>query len=548
MCNYGRIQMQTPEFRTGISINHKIMFYAIMLIFIAVGISTYIAVRTESGVLTEELMNNGRQVVKNIAISSEAAFAFLSWISVEKILQESTNSEKSDVIYTKLIKHDGEVYLANDRKYYGEQINSSLLSDREMVLEEYVFDETKERGILLIHPFSIGTKRWYVLLGISQRNVKQAVNALIIRNLVWGGGIVLLGIVASFFLSRSISSPIVNLSKVSTLVANGDWNQYVRIRSKDEVGLLCHSFNRMIIERKRAQEALQTLNQELEQRVRERTHQLEEAHARVMKLEKEALELQMAGGFAHEMRNALTSADLVLDRLIDHKGTLSQKTTEKLKNIFDLLEPTIPKNHWNTVIEYFKAIGQEQENLDEALKLINIHIRSALTVTKLILDYARIGRAEAGHETVNVQDVVEQIIQQHSERFAAQKIALSLNGTVNCTILGHTSHFHSMINNLVMNAYNAIESVTDDRPRRMEITLTQVDQKQVVKIRDNANGIPEEARQKIFEPFYSTNPTTGVGLGLSFVSKLVVLYHGTIEVESEVGKGTAFTLTFPIQN
>ena len=93
-----------------------------------------------------------------------------------------------------------------------------------------------------------------------------------------------------------------------------------------------------------------------------------------------------------------------------------------------------------------------------------------------------------------------------------------------------------------------MHNVTDDRERCIKIYLQETEQTQTVKIQDNANGISEELRTKIFEPFFSENPTRGVGLGLNFVYKLVSLYHGTIDVESEMGKGTIFTIAFPLRH
>lgn len=64
----------------------------------------------------------------------------------------------------------------------------------------------------------------------------------------------------------------------------------------------------------------------------------------------------------------------------------------------------------------------------------------------------------------------------------------------------------------------------------------------VIKIKDNGPGIPEENLSEIFEAFYSTKPTTGTGLGLGVVRRLVQLYDGSIEVESEIDSGAKFTV------
>ena len=59
-------------------------------------------------------------------------------------------------------------------------------------------------------------------------------------------------------------------------------------------------------------------------------------------------------------------------------------------------------------------------------------------------------------------------------------------------------------------------------------------------------GIPPENLNKIFEPFYSTKPATGTGLGLGMVKKLLSLYDGSIDVSSEIGKGTRFSISLPV--
>ena len=67
-----------------------------------------------------------------------------------------------------------------------------------------------------------------------------------------------------------------------------------------------------------------------------------------------------------------------------------------------------------------------------------------------------------------------------------------------------------------------------------------------IKVADNGNGIPENIRDKIFEPFFTTKEVgEGTGLGLSIVFGIIEDHRGTIDVESEPGKGTKFTITLP---
>jgi len=248
--------MQEDKFKIKISILHKLMLYVLILVFIAVGISTYLAVNTESKVLKEGLIHTAKNMARNIAFSTESAFWSLNWIFVEKMLRDSVQSELHEVVYTKVVKPNGEIYLASDRAYYGEKVDSSLLSGHETLMDNYFLANTREYGMLLVHPVPIGKERWYVLLGLSVKSVNAAIKDLIFRNVVFGSLIILLGMIGAFFLSRSISRPLIGLSKATKIVADGNWNHTVRIESKDEIGLLSHSFNRMVDDLKRAEETL----------------------------------------------------------------------------------------------------------------------------------------------------------------------------------------------------------------------------------------------------------------------------------------------------
>ncbi len=234
------------EFKIKISILHKIMLHVAVLVFIAVGISTYLAVKEESKVLTEGLIHTGKHMARHIASSTESAFWSLNWIFVEKLLQGICEYECNEVIFAKVIKPDGEVYLASEKKYYGEKIDSSMLFEQETLLKNYFYKEKQQNGILLVRPVTIGKERWYVLLGLSRQPVRQAIKELIIRNIEWGFLILLMAVAGSFFLSRSISRPIISLADSVGIISCGNLNQKIEVKSKDEVGLLSHAFKRMI--------------------------------------------------------------------------------------------------------------------------------------------------------------------------------------------------------------------------------------------------------------------------------------------------------------
>ncbi len=291
---------------------------------------------------------------------------------------------------------------------------------------------------------------------------------------------------------------------------------------------------------------LHTFNKILKQRLDKRTEQLNKANKAIVKLEKEQLERQMAGGFAHEMRNALVGVSIGLDVVIEDEETVCQKNSEALGMLYDTLKVHIPEEKMEAVIDTLQIIDKNEETLDTILQETKKCTTHALEVTKLILEYSRLGRTEAGKDRMKISEILARLLKEHAARFAEQGISLNMQGTASGILRAHTPHIHSIFNNLVLNARDALLEVHDERERFIEMAIQEDIQKQIITIKDNANGIPQENIEKIFDPFFSTKPATGTGLGLNFVAKLVKLYNGSIDVNSQINKGTTFTLTFPV--
>jgi len=219
------------------SISFQLIFQVMVLVIISVSICTYIAIRIESKVIKEGMIQSGKVLVNNIALSTENAFWSLNWIFVENILKSSTKG--TDVLYLKIVNSAGEVYLASDKTDYGQLISKKFLIETETVLP--IKDE-----YLIIHPFKVSKETWWVILSLSDKSIHDAINTLIIQNAILCGIIILLGIIVSFFMSRSISQPIRKLAKAAKKIASGEW-ETVNIRSKNEIGFLANAFNQMSI-------------------------------------------------------------------------------------------------------------------------------------------------------------------------------------------------------------------------------------------------------------------------------------------------------------
>jgi PAS domain S-box-containing protein len=222
------------------SITFKLIFHVMALVLFSVFICTYMAIKLETKGIKEGLINSGKVLASNIALSTENAFMSLNWIFVEHLLKAS--SESSDVTFIKIVNATGEVYMANDKSYYGEKIS-----------KKYQISETKalslihdnNEGYLIVHPFKIGQDQWWILLGLSLKTIQKAINELILQNVILCAIIILFGISGAIYLARSISRPVSKLAKASSKIASGEWEK-VDVHPKNEIGLLAETFNHMI--------------------------------------------------------------------------------------------------------------------------------------------------------------------------------------------------------------------------------------------------------------------------------------------------------------
>ena len=547
--------MQGDEFKVKISIIHKIMLYATLLVFISVGISTYLAVKAESKVFKEGLINKAKYLAKDIGSSTRHAFSSLNWIFVEKMLKESVQAGRREVIYTKVVNPNGEVYLASDRDYYGEKIDSSLLSDQAILLDNYFFPQQKEHGILSILPINISNERWHIIMGLSIKSIKEAIRSLIIRNLTFGGLIVLLGVIGSLFLSRSISGPIINLANAAKIISSGNLDHNVTIQSRDEVGLLGYSFNQMLDSLKRAEEQLKNYSQNLEKMVDERTAELKKTLAHLQNTQSQLLQSekmasigQLAAGVAHEINNPVGFVKSNLGTMNEYRKDLM-----RLVDHYRTLEATVVKDKdmqgngaLQKALENIQKVKEEIDLsfiLDDYSNVINESFEGMARVAKIVADlkdFAHVDKAELEHADLNKGIESTLNIVWNELKYKAEVIKdLGDIPPIEC----YPQRLNQVFMNILVNAAQSIENKGEIR------ITTRADNEHVeIRISDTGTGIPPDVLPKIFDPFFTTKDVgKGTGLGLNMAYNIIQKHKGTIDVESEAGKGTTFIIRLQIE-
>jgi signal transduction histidine kinase len=205
------------------------------------------------------------------------------------------------------------------------------------------------------------------------------------------------------------------------------------------------------------------------------------------------------------------------------------------------------------IADFLQSKRFDPEDNDYAIEAISANCERLLTLAEDLLAQAQIdaGQVSARVEPLDPAELVANI-QDSMDRLAQQKgIALNTHiaSELPPTLSGDIQRLHQILVNLVSNALR----FTDEGSVNLRIYLPDTDSGAVwaIEVSDTGCGIPEEDHTRIFQPFKVANhPTTcsrsKTGLGLSITKGLVEMMEGTIELESEIGQGSTFTVTLPL--
>jgi PAS domain S-box-containing protein len=203
---------------------------------------------------------------------------------------------------------------------------------------------------------------------------------------------------------------------------------------------------------------------------------------------------------------------------------------------------------------FLKMLKRGQKIEDEDLRTMSndivANVERASGVIKHVRDFAR--QSEPVRSRVKINDPINDVFKVlgHQLKVHDVEVKLDLDPAVP-DILAEHNRLEQVFINLVSNAIDAMDEKDElpdvtDKEKRLTIESFAENGDVCVKVIDTGVGMSEEVKNKIFEPFYTTKKVgKGTGLGVSISYGIVKDYKGSIEIESEVGKGTIFTLTFP---
>jgi two-component system, NtrC family, sensor kinase len=299
--------------------------------------------------------------------------------------------------------------------------------------------------------------------------------------------------------------------------------------------------------------ALKAANENLEQKVQHRTHELSEAlkhlkESELMLIQTEKMSSlgQMVAGIAHEINTPLAyvkaSLASVKERLPHVEGMVSE-----CRKLLDMLERgDVADDDLSAQFARVSSLGARFHAESAAGDLVNLTddgLHGIDQISEIILNLKNFSRLDRSKlQRFNLNEGLEStlVIARNLVKHKTVHKRLSEIPLVECS----PSQINQVFLNLVTNAAQA----TDDE--RGELTIsTSVSGAQVrVDVADNGHGIPENILSKVFDPFFTTKEVgQGTGLGLSIAYKIVQEHGGRIEVKSKVGQGTTFSVFLPVK-
>ncbi|MCX7809543.1 MAG: ATP-binding protein [Leptospiraceae bacterium] len=302
---------------------------------------------------------------------------------------------------------------------------------------------------------------------------------------------IVVAIIVAILLARQISHPIVSLAAATRKVTEGNLDIRIDEKSEGEIAILIQSFNSMT-------EELQTLRSRLLHSLRVAAWQ------------------EVARRLAHEIKNPLTPIQLSAERML---RKLEQNNIEDLKKAV--------RSGSNTIIEQVNVLKHLLEEFSNFTRLpsAKLELQNIVPLVKESTDLFK-----------NIPDVIIEVRAQDN----LPKLYLDKN------------LFIGMMNNLLKNAVEAVKEKYKDNTKKGVVLVSITTQKRmgkmfvILKVEDNGPGIPDELKEKIFEPYFSTKEGYGSGLGLALVERAVMEHNARILVlDSSLG-GAEFRIIFQV--
>ncbi len=541
------MNIRLPQLQLGLKT--KFVLTISFLILVTSAILSGFIVEKQSLLIQRELEKRGESMVRNLAHNSEYGVLVenkllllnlmeglyqeveLVYIIIQdrqgNILADWERTEEYHRIPTRKLARSGQAlkdekpskdyFVANGGEFY----NFSC-----PIKTTQVERSKEEVGLILDHKKDMVTREEKIgraHIGMSLQHMRKEIADMKRIIVLLTFLVVAVGILLTIFLVNLFIKPVKRLVQATERIASGDLSQMVKVNTKDEIGTLASSFNRMITSLKDSREKIEEYSRTLENKVKERTVELEnalkslkETQAQLIQVEKMAAVGQLAAGVAHELNNPLGG-------ILGYSQFALEKINQKPIRQFD-------EEDTAGFLQYLKDIEQQT--------------KKCRFIIKSLLKFSRASRKEE-LEPTDINTVLRETLMFVKHQVEKNKVKLQEQLAESLPLIdGHPSQLQQVFTNLILNAVQVMpEGGTLTVNSRVREDLKAV----AMSFTDTGKGIPEEILAKIFEPFFTTKDVgEGTGLGLSVSYGLIKNHGGEIKVESKKDQGTTFTVILPL--
>jgi signal transduction histidine kinase len=502
---------------TKIGLEGRILGTMMLVLIAAMGVASWIWASRSEKTIVNVMSDQATEVVYALSLASQHAIAESDAASLRHIGNDLLQSR--DVLFVGFFDAQGKSLCVVYRRGMGKfQINELTPGDLESLGKVRMRDVPGLGSFFQIgapvmlssepsaeHP--AGSRLvGYVAMGTSPSRQVDQVRGVTTMAEGIGCVIVLLSLPAAYILVWRVFRPIRQLVAATNQIAAGDLDTRVAIERPDAIGDLARAFNEMVHTVKRQQEDLVIANDDLEEKVAQRTTQLETANKRLSSeiAEKEDFLRAVSHDLNAPLRNISGMASMLL---MKHRDKFDEDVVHRLERI--------------------------QKNVDVETDLI-----------AELLELSRIKTRRQKMEMVEIQALVGELEEMFDNDLKTKQIKMVLDSPLP-VLHGERARFRQVFQNLVD---NAIKYMGDGPTKEIHVGCVVRASEAEFYVRDTGMGIDEDDLGKVFFVFRrgkssATRNIAGKGVGLASVKSIVETYAGTIWATSKIGEGTTFFFT-----
>ncbi|MDD3594363.1 MAG: ATP-binding protein [Candidatus Gastranaerophilales bacterium] len=408
---------------------------------------------------------------------------------------------------------------------------TKIYQDKYPFATKLSFTESEVNGKKVVVAYTIETGITYAIDDLVKTN-----SAIVL-------GFVLLSSFIAILMFKIVISPINELTKGVHVLAKGNLKHKIPYTPYGELNILVSAFNDMA-------SMIDRIHTSLEDRIRERTEEisqknkelksaykeLQEAQAMVVHSEKMRSLGELVAGITHEINNPI---NFIYGNLM-HLSNYSQDLIDIIEK-FKLCEPELSEGQRNEIKKLLeeKEYSYIKEDLPDLIKSCR---EGTIRTKNIVSDLKNFSRAE--EMIINEIDINKELNTTLNILYNKYKTRIRVHKEY--SDLPKIDCFGGQINQVFVNLIdNAIGSIKNEGD--IFIRTKFENNNIIVEVEDTGVGIPKENLKKVFEPFFTTKSVgEGTGLGMSITYKIVETHNGKIDIESEVNKGSKFTVTLPL--